>query len=118
MLYQNKSQNTKYHTVGLIPKSNIKITERCKFDTPNTQIHDRSLSSLYTGTSQKWRGQINYSQYKEWITSLWTIIIIYYYNILYGQYSSNAHNLHAGMRKHYQNIFVIKQKGTYPMVMF
>jgi hypothetical protein len=27
-----------------IPKSNIKIVERAKIDTPNTQIHDRSLS--------------------------------------------------------------------------
>ena len=30
-------------TIGTIPKSNIKIVERGKFDTTNTQIHDRSL---------------------------------------------------------------------------
>ena len=30
---------TKYHTVGTIPKSNIKIVERGKIDTFNTQIH-------------------------------------------------------------------------------
>ena len=37
------------------PKSN-KIVEKDKFDTPNTQIHDRSLSWLGTGTSlKKWR---------------------------------------------------------------
>ena len=30
----------KYHTVVQIPKSNIKIIERGKIDTPNTQIHD------------------------------------------------------------------------------
>jgi len=29
-----------YHTVGRIPKSNIKIVEGVKIDTPNTQIHD------------------------------------------------------------------------------
>ena len=43
----------KYHTVGTIPKSNIKITEICKIDTPNTQIYNRSLSRLDTGTSTK-----------------------------------------------------------------
>jgi hypothetical protein len=30
------------------PKSNIKIVERGKIDTPNSQIHDRSLSWLGT----------------------------------------------------------------------
>jgi hypothetical protein len=43
----------KYHTVGTIPKSDIKIVERGKMDTPNTEIHDRSLSWLDTGTSKK-----------------------------------------------------------------
>ena len=33
----------KYHTVRTVPKSNIKIVERGKIDTSNTQIHDRSL---------------------------------------------------------------------------
>jgi hypothetical protein len=33
----------KYHTVGKIPKSNTKIVERDKIDTPNTQTRDRSL---------------------------------------------------------------------------
>jgi hypothetical protein len=46
-------KNKKYDTVETIPKSNIKMTERGKFDTPNTQIHDRSLSWLGTGTSIK-----------------------------------------------------------------
>jgi len=36
----NKMKNKKYHTVGTIPKSNIKFVERGKIDTPNTQIHD------------------------------------------------------------------------------
>jgi hypothetical protein len=31
-----------FYTVGTVPKSNIKIVERDKMDTPNTQIHDRS----------------------------------------------------------------------------
>jgi hypothetical protein len=34
---KKKKQNTKYHTVGKILKSNIKIVERNKIDTPNTQ---------------------------------------------------------------------------------
>ena len=35
----------KYHTVGIIPKSNIfKITERDKINTPNIQLHDFPLS--------------------------------------------------------------------------
>jgi hypothetical protein len=42
-----KSKNTK------IPKSNIKIAERGKIDTPNTKIHDRSFSWLGTVTSIK-----------------------------------------------------------------
>ena len=41
----------KYHTLGTIPKSNIKIVERGKIDTSNTQIHDRSLSCLGTSSS-------------------------------------------------------------------
>jgi len=46
-------KNKKYHTVGTIPKSNIKIVERGKIDTPNTQIQDRSISYHGTGTSIK-----------------------------------------------------------------
>jgi len=42
-------KNTKYHTVGTVPKSIRKIVERGKIDTPNTQIHDRSLSWLGIG---------------------------------------------------------------------
>jgi hypothetical protein len=38
----NKLKNKKFHIVGTVPKSNIKIVERDKMDTPNTQIHDRS----------------------------------------------------------------------------
>jgi len=37
---------TKYHTVVTIPNSNRKIVERGIIDTPNTQIHDHSLSWL------------------------------------------------------------------------
>ena len=46
-------KNKKYHTVGTIHKSDIKIVERGKMDTPNTEMHDRSLSWLDTGTSMK-----------------------------------------------------------------
>ena len=47
-----------YHTVETVPKSNIKVVKRGNIGTPNTQIHNQSLSSwLGAGTSiQKWRG--------------------------------------------------------------
>ena len=35
-----KNKNTKYLTVRTISKSNIKIVERGKIDTRNTQAHD------------------------------------------------------------------------------
>jgi hypothetical protein len=45
------------NTVGTIPKSNIKIVERGNIDTSNTKIYDQSLSWLCTGTFiKKWRG--------------------------------------------------------------
>jgi len=40
----NKMKQKKYHTVGTILKSKIKIAERGKIDTPNTKIHEYSLS--------------------------------------------------------------------------
>jgi hypothetical protein len=43
----------KYQTVETIPKSSIKIVERGKIDTPNTQLHDCSLSWLGIGTVKK-----------------------------------------------------------------
>jgi hypothetical protein len=46
-------KNEKYQTVGTFPKFNRKIVARDKIDTPNTQIHDNSLSCLDTGTSIK-----------------------------------------------------------------
>jgi hypothetical protein len=42
-----------YDTLGTAAKSNRKIVERAKFDTPNTLIHDRSSSCLSTGISIK-----------------------------------------------------------------
>ena len=44
-------KNKTYHTVGKIPKSNREILERGTIDTPNTHLHDRSLSCLDTSTS-------------------------------------------------------------------
>ena len=35
----------KFHTVGTIPKSNIKTIDRCNIDPPSTQIHDRSQAT-------------------------------------------------------------------------
>jgi hypothetical protein len=46
-------KNKKYHIVDTLPKSNIKIVERGKTDTGNTQAQKRSLSLLGTGTSIK-----------------------------------------------------------------
>ena len=43
----------KYYNVRTVPKSNRKIAERGKIDTPNTQIYDSSLSMLGTDTSIK-----------------------------------------------------------------
>ena len=43
-IIKNNMKNKKYHTVGPIPKSIIKIIEIGKIDTPDTQIHDHSLS--------------------------------------------------------------------------
>jgi len=40
-------ENTKYHIVGTVSKSNSKVMERGNIYTPNTHIiylHDRSLS--------------------------------------------------------------------------
>jgi len=36
-------ETIKYHNGGTVAKSDRKIAERGKFDTPNTQIHDGSL---------------------------------------------------------------------------
>ena len=47
----NKIKNKKYHTIRTILKSKVKIIERGTIYTPNTQIHDLSLSWLGTGTS-------------------------------------------------------------------
>jgi hypothetical protein len=40
----HERKSKKYHTVGTIPKSKIKIVERGKINISNTQKHDRSLS--------------------------------------------------------------------------
>jgi len=51
---QNKMKNkTKYHRVGTIRKSNIKIIERGQIDAHKTQMHDCSFSWLGTDTSIK-----------------------------------------------------------------
>jgi len=46
-------KNKKYHIVGTLPKSIIKIVGSGKTDTGNTQAHKRSPSLLGTGTSIK-----------------------------------------------------------------
>ena len=40
-------------TAATVPKSNRKFIERGNIDITNTQLHDRSLSWLGTGTSMK-----------------------------------------------------------------
>ena len=49
-------KNRNSHTVGAFLKLNIKIVERGKIDTHNTQIHHRSLFWLYIDTSIKCGG--------------------------------------------------------------
>jgi lysylphosphatidylglycerol synthetase-like protein (DUF2156 family) len=44
----NQMKSKKYHSVGKIPKSNIKIVERGIIDIRSTHIHDRSLFLLDT----------------------------------------------------------------------
>jgi len=47
-----KNRKQKYPTVATILKYNIKIVERCKIDTPNTNIpHDHLRSCLGTVSS-------------------------------------------------------------------
>ena len=53
-------KDKKYHSVETVSKSNRKIGERSKIDTPNPQIHARSFSSLRTGTSIK-SGGVEYN---------------------------------------------------------
>ena len=43
----NAMKSKKYHTVGTIPKSNIKIVERGKTDFSNTQTHDHSMLPVW-----------------------------------------------------------------------
>ena len=43
----------KYHTVTTVTKSNSKMVERGKIDTPNTYIHDDSFFHLCTCISIK-----------------------------------------------------------------
>jgi len=40
MLQGHEVKNRKYHTLATVLKSNRKIVERGKIDTPNTQTHD------------------------------------------------------------------------------
>ena len=53
MYLGNKMKSQKQHIIRTAPKSNTNIVERGRIDTPDTQIHDRSLSWLCTGTSIK-----------------------------------------------------------------
>jgi hypothetical protein len=52
-------KNKKYQSVETVPKSNRKIVEIRKIYTPNTHIHDLSVSWLDTGTliiiKKRWR---------------------------------------------------------------
>ena len=49
----NEIKNKTYHNVRTTAKLNIKIAERGKIDTPNSQIHDRTLCCLDIDTSIK-----------------------------------------------------------------
>ena len=43
---KNKMKNQRYHTVGTIPKSNIKIAERGQIDTPSTHTHTHTHTHM------------------------------------------------------------------------
>jgi hypothetical protein len=43
-IIRNKMKSTKYLTVRTIAKSNIKIVERIKYDTPSTQTNNISIT--------------------------------------------------------------------------
>jgi hypothetical protein len=55
-MYKIKWKNNKYHIIGTVPKSDRKIVDRGKINTPDTIIHDRPLSMLGTGNSRKVAG--------------------------------------------------------------
>jgi hypothetical protein len=44
----NVIKTKKYHNVGTIPKSNMKIVEKGTIETPYTQVHDRD--PIHTST--------------------------------------------------------------------
>jgi len=48
-------KNKEYHTVGTIPKSNINIVERGKFDTLNTNTWPLTFLAWYRYFNKKWR---------------------------------------------------------------
>jgi len=52
-MYKIKWKKNKYHIIGTVPKSDRKIVDRGKINTPDTIIHDRPLSMLGTGNSRK-----------------------------------------------------------------
>ena len=52
-MYKIKWQTNKYHIIGTVPKSDRKIVDRGKINTPDTIIHDRPLSMLGSGNSRK-----------------------------------------------------------------
>ena len=50
----NKMKKKKYHTVRTIPKSNIKMVERGKIDTPNTQNRYLNTQNRYLNTQNRY----------------------------------------------------------------
>ena len=48
-----KLKTKKYHTVGTVPKSNIKITERCKIDTKHKYI-----TTHFPGLTQAFQSKV------------------------------------------------------------
>jgi hypothetical protein len=51
-------KSKKYHTVGTIPKSNIKIVARGKIDTPNTHKNMTTFLAWYRHFNKKWQVKI------------------------------------------------------------
>ena len=70
-------KKNKYHTLGTVIKPNTKIVERGKFDTLNTQMHDRPLSWLtryYSSSSDFREIRVVCSIFRFMLSVLWTIV--------------------------------------------
>jgi hypothetical protein len=86
-------KNQKYYTIRTILKSSRKIVETGKIDTPNTYIHDRSLSWIWTGNQIK-GGGINLSQKKHRKHELCFLFPFFSNLIFFSDSAGSAYNIY------------------------